>query len=127
MNHKEQHPDKSIRNWLGLGALALLVIGLIRLSGSTQLTAEAEDTAAPSITTLELTSPLPAEIPSRLPSPLDSPLPAEILSPLPPALDSPLPTPVFAAVSETDTAPVDGFRLTVLHTNDTWGYLLPCG
>jgi hypothetical protein len=111
MNHKEQQSDKSIRNWLGLGALALLVIGLIRLSGSAQPTAEAEDTAAPSITTLELTSPLPAEI----------------LSPLSSPLDSPLPTTMSASGSQADTAPVDSFRLTVLHTNDTWGYLLPCG
>jgi hypothetical protein len=127
MNHKELRPNKPIRNWLGLGVLALFVIGLIRLSGSAQPTAEAEDTAAPSIKAFALSSPISAEIFSPLPPSMESPLQAEILSPLPPTLDSPLPTHAFAAVSETDTAPADGFRLVVLHTNDTWGYLLPCG
>jgi len=45
------------------------------------------------------------------PSPLSSPLGA---------LKSPVVLPTVMASS-------GSFQLTVLHTNDTWGYLLPCG
>lgn len=48
------------------------------------------------------------------PSPLSSPLGA---------LRSPLPQPTAPAARQ----PSSTFSLTVLHTNDTWGYLLPCG
>jgi hypothetical protein len=36
-------------------------------------------------------------------------------------LDEPTPAPTPTLTRRT------GVRLTVLHTNDTWGYLLPCG
>jgi hypothetical protein len=58
--------------------------------------------------------------PLALRSPL-APVPLEAspeTGPLPPATPTAL-----AAVS----LPEGGFELTVLHTNDTWGYLLPCG
>ena len=48
------------------------------------------------------------------PSPLTSPLGA---------LKSPLTRPTAPASRQPDYA----FSLTVLHTNDTWGYLVPCG
>jgi 2',3'-cyclic-nucleotide 2'-phosphodiesterase (5'-nucleotidase family) len=48
------------------------------------------------------------------PSPLSSPLGV---------LKSPLTQPMATAALQ----PGSTFALTVLHTNDTWGYLVPCG
>jgi 2',3'-cyclic-nucleotide 2'-phosphodiesterase (5'-nucleotidase family) len=48
------------------------------------------------------------------PSPLSSPLGV---------LKSPLTQPTAPAARQ----PSSTFSLTVLHTNDTWGYLAPCG
>ena len=48
-----------------------------------------------------------------------------------PGNPSPLSSPLVAlkspVVSPKATAPAGSFQLTVLHTNDTWGYLFPCG
>ena len=48
-----------------------------------------------------------------------------------PANLSPLPLPLTAlkspVASPTVMASSGSFQLTVLHTNDTWGYLVPCG
>jgi 2',3'-cyclic-nucleotide 2'-phosphodiesterase (5'-nucleotidase family) len=38
-------------------------------------------------------------------------------------LKSPLTQPTAPAARQT----ISTFSLTVLHTNDTWGYLVPCG
>lgn len=57
------------------------------------------------------TQPAPAPV---NPSPLSSPLGV---------LKSPLTLPTAAATRQT----IPTFSLTVLHTNDTWGYLVPCG
>lgn len=56
----------------------------------------------------------PAIVPGRL-SPLSSPLRI---------YNSPVASPT-ARVPAPLTSPA--FSLTVLHTNDTWGYLVPCG
>ena len=70
-------------------------------------------------------------------SPLSSPLGTVLASPLPMTLASPLPTPSLTpslvpslspTVRPTIAArPETALALGVLHTNDTWGYLLPCG
>ena len=57
------------------------------------------------------TQPAPAPV---NPSPLSSPLGV---------LKSPLTQPTAPAARQT----ISTFSLTVLHTNDTWGYLEPCG
>ena len=98
---------KSIYNWLGLGLLALIALGLCYLTMSGRPETESDESPAslqPSPPTL---SPL---APS---SSLASPLSADLVSPLP-----------TQAPPTTEAA---FFELTVLHTNDTWGYLLPCG
>lgn len=99
MSHNEGFPRRSILNWLGVGALALLAVGLIQLSKEAQ----------------------PARVSTRT-SPLSSPLTAALSSPIATAT-------TFAAAKAptTATASAADFQLTVLHTNDTWGYLLPCG
>lgn len=43
----------------------------------------------------------------------------------PSPLSSPLVT--FKSPAALPVAVAPTFQLTVLHTNDTWGYLLPCG
>jgi 2',3'-cyclic-nucleotide 2'-phosphodiesterase (5'-nucleotidase family) len=45
-----------------------------------------------------------------------------------PGHPSPLASPAKSPVaSPAVTLPPASFQLTVLHTNDTWGYLFPCG
>ena len=62
---------------------------------------------------------------SGKPSPSSSPLTR--LSPLTAA--SPVATPRSATSPVATAHPASSapFQLTVLHTNDTWGYLVPCG
>ena len=110
---------RSILNWLGLGVLALLVVGLIWQSGGVRPTDEPKGTVSPAFFTLDLSSPLPAAMLSPVSAALNSPLPEQESAPMPPLMATPIPTTVPADVT--------GLQLTVLHTNDTWGYLLPCG
>jgi 2',3'-cyclic-nucleotide 2'-phosphodiesterase (5'-nucleotidase family) len=113
----KQPSTRSIFNWLGAGVLVLFVAGLIYFTMSGRPTAEPN--RAPSSLSLsdDLSSPLPAAMFSPLPAALNSPLPAKAptatVSPTPP-----LPTPPGKSTA---------FQLTVLHTNDTWGHLFPCG
>ena len=94
---------KSIYNWLGLGVLALIVLGLGYVTMSSR----------------------PETKPDEAPSPpLLPPSPLTASSPLSADLASPLPT---QAPPTLTTEAILPFELTVLHTNDTWGYLLPCG
>jgi hypothetical protein len=98
MNQTQPSASKSIYNWLGAGVLALIVLGLFYLSTNDQ----------------------PAEAPDASPDTPASPLSLVLSSPLAAALDSPLP--------ESRVAVDPGaLRLTLLHSNDTWGYLSPCG
>jgi len=39
----------------------------------------------------------------------------------------PSPTPLPQTPTPTPTSPAQPFTLTLLHTNDTWGYTEPCG
>jgi len=45
----------------------------------------------------------------------------------PSPLASPLGAPKSPVASPAVTLSPASFQLTVLHTNDTWGYLFPCG
>lgn len=121
MNQTEHLSRKSILNWLGLGLLGLLVFGLLRLAHNDRPAAERQEVASPALIAQDLSSPLAAAL----------------LSPISAAQESPLPSPTAALESAvrapSPTAPPPtrlsgpGFHLTVLHTNDTWGYLNPCG
>ena len=110
---------RSIFNWLGLGILALLVVGLIWQSGGTRPIDEPQKTVSPAFLTLDLSSPLVAEMSSPVSAALNSPLPEQEPAPVPSSVPTPIPTAVQVHVND--------IQLTVLHTNDTWGYLLPCG
>ncbi len=105
MGRNQGFSRRSILNWLGLGVLALLAVALIQLSKETE----------------------PARV-SRRTSPLSSSA-VELSSPLTAAMSSPLArTPTLATAQASPTFAADAeLQLTVLHTNDTWGYLLPCG
>lgn len=111
MQQHDHSVQRSVLNWLGLVILALVVVGLVYASGKGQSRSEREDVRPFSSPTAALLSPQPVT--------LLSPLSAEVSSPLP----SPPPT-THPATPDGDR---DIFRLTLLHTNDTWGYLLPCG
>ena len=107
----------SIWNWLGLALLLLLVVALILLSRGGERAAE----LAPA----ERSSPLAA-----LASPLsaqESPLAVALTSPLPAAQVRPTPSPSPTLAAPMATAPAGDLELTLLHSNDTWGYLAPCG
>ena len=103
MNQTEHFSRKSILNWFGLGLLGLLVFGLLRMAHNDRPVPEPQEVAGP----------------VSIAQDLSSPLPAALLSPISAVQESPLPSPTRFAEP--------GFHLTVLHTNDTWGYLNPCG
>lgn len=127
MSQEQQHAGRSVGSWLVLGVLVLLVVGLVRLSAVNQPAAEPAEPSPSVFTALELASPSPTLLASPVPTELSSPLPASFASPLPAGLNSPLPSPSPLPSTPPSPAEVDGFQLTVLHSNDTWGYLLPCG
>jgi hypothetical protein len=93
----------------------------------------------PASITRDLSSPLPAALLSPMSPAQESPLPGTSRATLAPtALSSPLPSPTavpeLPVATPSPTAPSltrpigpDDFQVTVLHTNDTWGYLNPCG
>jgi 2',3'-cyclic-nucleotide 2'-phosphodiesterase (5'-nucleotidase family) len=115
---------RSLYDWLGLGVLALIVVGLLYLTNSNR--PKSEDADESSLTLPSATQHLLAGTPSPSPLPL-SPLPADLSSPLSADLNSPLPTKASPPPAAAPPASGAFFELTVLHTNDTWGYLLPCG
>jgi hypothetical protein len=62
---------------------------------------------------------------SSKPSPSSSPLTRA--SPLTAASSVATPRPANSPVATAPSASSAPLQLTVLHTNDTWGYLVPCG
>jgi hypothetical protein len=113
MNQPKGLPDKSISDWLGAGVLVLLVAGLVYLTVGGRPAAEPEEVLPQPSSTVDLSSPLADGLSSPLPFALDSPLPLE--------------PPSSTALPTLPPVPPLSFRLTVLHSNDTWGYLMPCG
>ena len=115
----------SILNWLGLAILALLVVALILLSRGGERAAEPASA--------ECSSPLAAcasPLAVALTSPLLATQATAILSPSPTvvaaqATRSSAPSPTVPA--PTTAAPASDLELTLVHSNDTWGYLAPCG
>jgi hypothetical protein len=105
MNHR-----RSLLNWLGLGAILLLIAALIHISGGKQPDATKTDERSQQVS-FDASSPILAIESSPLESPLRPPVPTA--------------SPQVAQA----TPPLDGTNpsLTILHTNDTWGYLTPCG
>jgi len=107
---------KGIRLWLA----ASLLIGSL-LSGCGKGKAEAEPTPTPSAAVAARSSeaqntPLGPELPTATPSPQPTTEPA---------------TPSQAAATEEPTAPATRARqpvqVTILHTNDVYGEIEPCG
>ena len=111
--------------WMALGAIGLGVIltlvGIFLLSWSSEATdrslAQTAATATWTVAPTALFTPSP--VPSSTPVP-----PTSTPTPVQPA---PTFTPAMA-VQPTSTIPADGlFQLTIVHSNDTWGYTRPCG
>jgi hypothetical protein len=127
MNHTKQSSIKSILNWLGAGVLVLFVVGLVYLTMSGRPVTEPTDAGRPHQKPFllspsgDLNSPLPAAMSSPLPAALNSPLPVEA------PMITVSPQPIVSLTPPLPTSSSTTFQLTVLHTNDTWGYLLPCG
>jgi hypothetical protein len=133
MSLKEPSSGKHIVIFLGLGILILVAVGVTRLSKGSRASPEAEGTTSSQLSALDLTSPLPT-VPF-------SPVQADVASPLSPTRvlqDASLPSTIGVPQSllpptPTTTLPLPDagenadIQLTILHTNDTWGYLLPCG
>lgn len=139
MNDKEPFPRRSILNWLGLALFGLLVFGLVRSTQDDQPAAERQEASSPASVTDDLSSPLPAALLAPTSPAQESPLVETSRATLAPtALSSPLPSPTALPEStvahpspteppQKQPAGADRFQVTVLHTNDTWGYLNPCG
>ncbi len=133
MSSKQPPSRRSVLNFLGLGVLVLLAFGVIHLSRGSQAPTEPVETASLPDSAPELSSPLTAAMSSPVPAALRSPLAATRTVPesgLPPAVappQSPLMPAASTALAPPDAVPSADIEITVLHTNDTWGYLLPCG
>ena len=134
MDQDASSSTKPILSWLGLGILLLALLALVLFSQGSEPPSEparstifspiVESTlfptaiGSPSPLSAALNSPVLANVTPIKPEQILQPVPAPPDSALPPATD---PGPALPTTSE------DDFHLTVLHTNDTWGYLLPCG
>ncbi|MBC7252193.1 MAG: hypothetical protein H5T62_18185 [Anaerolineae bacterium] len=59
-------------------------------------------------------------------APQPSPTPTATATAVAAATSSPTPTSTPTA-SPSPTSEPSAFELTILHTNDTWGYVYPCG
>ncbi len=93
---------------LCLTLIALLVLALSACRPPYDPSIELTPTSAPAPVLLETVTPA-----------LESPL----ISPLQSPLQSPLPTPA----AQNQPIPGNAADLVILHTNDTWGYHIPCG
>lgn len=91
----------------------LVLIALIALAGcrTPTVTAPTPTTIAPTATTV----PQATATPTTFVSPLSTPT----------TFVSPLPTPTSTSQSGVGTG--EPIELVILHSNDTWGYTLPCG
>jgi len=134
VNPTRQSYFESTSRWLVTGILILMVV-VVNLTVGCQSTDEPRESPSPtdslsSPLTFALSSPLPDALSSPLTLTLSSPMSAAPNAPQPvetsPTRASPLPSPTVD-VLPTQTAGPSPFQLTVIHTNDTWGYLLPCG
>jgi hypothetical protein len=135
VNPTRQSYFKSTFGWLVTGVLIFMIV-VVNLTVGCQSTDEPRERPSP---TDSPSSPLTSALSSPLPDALSSPLTPTLSSPLsvapnapqpvetPPTMASPLPSPTIDVLPTLSTGPSSPFQLTVLHTNDTWGYLLPCG
>jgi hypothetical protein len=133
--------------WLAIAAIGLGIactaVGIWILSGSpgTAETSRAKvalPTSTPlSVSTVTASVPLPTQTPASSPTPFPTATAQATATPTAgpthtPGQATPTPqvvsTPTPAAAQPTPTAPADGrFELTIVHSNDTWGYTWPCG
>ena len=133
---------KNSSGWLALGAVALGIlcagIGIWILSWSPRPeTLAAGNTPVPAATRPSLPTAI-AAVPSPTPSPTTRTQATPTASPTRAAVQ---PTPTVAQLTPTAAAaqptplpsptptllPEGYFYLTIVHSNDTWGYTLPCG
>jgi len=105
----------SLRHWLAAGSLGLALLGVFYLTARHQ----------PSILS-ETRSPLLSPLAQAT-----SPLVVATSAPPPVNVEVPSPAPTSTSWPTSPPAPMSSqspnLTLTVLHTNDTWGYLRPCG
>jgi hypothetical protein len=122
-------PKRDVRGWLALGAVLLgllyVVAGVWVLSRSSSARAarlEPQETATPVLPATPTALATATRRPDPTPTPQASNTPVE---PTSTATSTPLPSPT---ASKPVVEPGDGILdLTIVHTNDAWGYLLPCG
>ena len=114
---------RDVRGWFALGAMLLGL--LFVLAGVWVLSRTSRVRAARLQPHPTATVALPATA-TRRPDPTPTPRPTNTpVEPTATAIVTPSPSPTLAGL---DAEPGDGtLELTVVHTNDAWGYLLPCG
>ena len=115
-----------------VGFLALAVVGVLIIrpgaGGAAPDIASATTTdnskSAASLATPPASrgAPLPTSLAAR-----STPIPALTTASVSPSGQVPTPAPDWAQWYAPLAAPSGGWNLLVLHTNDTWGYVLPCG
>lgn len=104
---KSRGPSPAVRALLALGVvfgvLGAVAGGLWAMTPKETPTAVAQSTSTPTLTP----TPRPTSTATAVPSPT--------------------PLPETPTVTPTPTPAAEPFTLTLLHTNDTWGYTQPCG
>jgi hypothetical protein len=101
MAQYNQHPRQGVVNWVALALFVGAVFALIFVTSGGR--SSSKEDAAPAGASLSSLAEKTLSPPSPKVGALTAPLPSNPL------------------------AEIDGLQLTLLHTNDTWGYLGPCG
>ena len=116
---KQPTTGPKVSRAISLGAILLgflCIVGGIWLINSTpERTSVAAATAQPMATPTATATPLPTETATETTET------ARTVAPTATATTPPNTT------ESTPTARGESFRLVILHSNDTWGYLMPCG
>ena len=133
MSPRETILRKQTTFFMGLVVLILVAFGFSCTAGDSGITTEPYETLSSQFSAPSLTSPLATVVSSPIqadvaPTPFPTSvskgpsLPPMVGVPYSPLLPAPtLTLPVSEAAQNAD------LQLSILHSNDTWGYLLPCG
>jgi hypothetical protein len=128
---QEKQPDAGSRRWVTWAVVGLFVVIAMAAVLISDLTSESGAVATPALTAIAgqpTNAPQPTlPAPTRQTSSTLTIRPTNTVLPVNPAGQVATPPPKWDELVAPLVAPAGGWNLLVLHTNDTWGYVLPCG
>jgi len=119
---KSSKPGVGSRRWLGWGLAGLFVVVALAVGLISGLSARS-GSSVPATPPAIASRPAPTAQPSRSLAALAT----STLLAVNPAGQVSTPAPQWEQLYALLSVPGGGWNLLVLHTNDTWGYLQPCG